>query len=208
MTGAGRVRVVWFFFYMTPRSPTLETRVLSCIPYWLWCLLLSPFEISHSLPLMLLFRTWLFPSSKWGQCHWTSEAWSSREKGEVIIFLSKFLCSGVPLMFTAKANFLRRSLGTRNQNQVGEVLLSSLELCQQFRPLWIVYSHSFHLFSLGGFSWCLALHRDAPVVTSSFYYPVLAGREAGYAETDIAYSLLGLWMKENGIPLNEWGAVH
>lgn len=46
------------------------------------------------------------------------------------------------------------------------------------------------------------------MATSSFYCPMPAGRGVGYAETDITYSLLGLWMKENGIPLNEWEVFH
>lgn len=157
-----------------------------------------------------IFQDLTIPIYQMHQCHWSSEAARNREKGEVITFHSKS-CSGVPLMFTTKANFLRRLLGTRKPNQAGEILLSSLALSYQFRPLWIIYLHSFHLSTLGAFFfffWCLTLHRGAPVVSSSFYCPMPAGREVGYPETDISYSLLRLWMKENGIPLDEWEAFH
>lgn len=41
------------------------------------------------------------------------------------------------------------------------------------------------------------------MVSSFFYCTMPAARVVGYPETDIAYSLLGLWIKENGIPLDE-----
>jgi hypothetical protein len=106
-------------------------------------------------------------------------------------------------MYTAKANFLRRWLGCRKQNQFVKILLSLLECCHQIWPLQIIDLHSFHLLCLGGFSCYLALHREAPAVASSLLYQVPAGKKAGYAEADNAHNLLGLWMKDNGIPLNE-----
>lgn len=97
-----------------------------------------------------IFQDLTIPIYQMHQCHWSSEAARNREKGEVITFHSKS-CSGVPLTFTTKANFLRRLLETRKPNQAGEILLSSLALSYQFRPLWIIYLHSFHLSTLGAF---------------------------------------------------------
>lgn len=68
----------------------------------------------------------------------------------MIIFLSKFPCSGVPY---SKGKLLEKVAWNQEpEPSWGSTVVLSGTVCRQFRPLWIVYSHSFHLFSLGGFS--------------------------------------------------------
>lgn len=201
-TPQGHSGVIFVNVYLNKRIPPLSETVLLCSPDWLCCLLHSPLEISHSLTLTLLFRTLLLLSPTKGQCH-TSEAWRNRETGKVIMSFKTLSCPGIPLTYTAKVNFPRRWLECRKQNQFLGILLSLLECRHPFWPLQILYVHSLHLLSLKGFSCCLALHREAPAVASSLLYQVPAAREAGYAEVDTAPSLLRLWMKDSGIPLNE-----